>query len=764
MAPVTRRSQSAATSVAANARVSRTTVRNPTRKRSARKDVPAPTEDWLFLDDDHDKERADAELHEPQALDLEQALHPLRAVADKVGTEVELFAIRLDVFLKGLPNLDDKFDAALGLVAEFKAIAQDTVERLVQGNERARAEQLRQEFRERAQLSTANSAVKSFGKVGSLFGRSDEKVKELRQWQQEADIWELFGIVLELHYWSSRPAREAKAVERAQALARLGDAHRYEPESETWKRFLLEDDLAMQYSRIKRWLEETVDNQESDVSEIIEELETKGGGLWSRGWMNTRERIKGEKRVRGWPSGSDPVQPHIRSADNADLLVSNLDPDAASRQGRALEPKDQIFERNMWIACWEMLRRGRSIEEIGAWCEERSEGWRAIVFGMAGDQSHTLSNAIWRRMCFLASRSGCTNEYEAAVYGLLGGNATAVRKVARTVDDHLYAHYNSALLQRFDQYLRQKAPDKVSALQSHLLDTDVEKGEQAEDAMTRLLQQLKTQTGVAAEAQQPLKLVQGYLLVNEVESMINTTGHYLSDIDKRRSDGEDMMVRFANDPALLERREADGQAAVDPRALRIVAHMAIILQAAFTESDHPLEGEDRDAEENVTAAYIQALRAAGERDLIPTYASRLHPARAIRTMGRVVRDVGVPREQEQMLALMQTYNLETVHIVQEQMTLSLGDLLHTTGETVGNKQFKILQPSDDKIYPGQRIDLDFLCEDLTNEDLQLSQSLNWFLLLRGHWKDTFEALTMATRKCLSECPFSSTCLIFTNDP
>nr|POE47780.1 nucleoporin nup84 [Quercus suber] len=705
-----------------------------------------------------------------ESVDIEQALHPLREVAEKVGTEVEAFAIRLDIFLKDLAGLDDRFDAALDLVAELRNIAQEAAEKLARGNEWVRTEQLRQEFRERAQLSTAEAATTttttatSLKKAGSVFGRSDGKVKELRCWQQEADIWELFGIILELHYWSSRRAQEAKLAQRAQVLADMGDPHHYEPECETWKRFLLEDELAMQWSRIKSWLEETVEHQESGIDEIVEELEKKGGGLWSKGWMHTRERIKGEKRVRGWPTGSDPVQPHIRTADNAELLVTSLDPDATSRQGRALEPKDQIFEKNFWIACWEMLRRGKSIKEMSSWCEERGEGWRALVFGMAGDQADALSNSTWRKMCFLASQSGCSSDYEAAVYGLLGGNVSAVRKVARTVDDNLYAHYNAALLRRFEQYLGNKAPDKLSRLQSKRFSGEVEDASQAEDAMTRLLQQLKTQSDVATEAQQPLKLLQGYLLVNEVESMINTTGHYLSDIDKRRTDGENMMVQFTHDPALLDRKEADGQAAVDPQTLRIVAHMAIILQAAFTEADSPLNGEERDAEENVLVAYIQALRAAGERDLIPIYASRLHAGRAIRTMGRVVRDVGQPREQQQMLALMQSYGLNTVQIVQEQMALSLGELLDTTGETVGDKSVKILEDTKELIYPGQRIAVDFLSEDMTPEDLQLSQSLNWFLLLHGNWKHTFEALTMATRKCLISGRFACALEIVRNYP
>ena len=48
-------------------------------------------------------------------------------------------------------------------------------------------------------------------------------------------------------------------------------------------------------------------------------------------------------------------------------------------------------------------------------------------------------------MCYLASQSGSA-DYEAAVYGILGGSVKAVENVCKTIDDHLYAYYSAYAL------------------------------------------------------------------------------------------------------------------------------------------------------------------------------------------------------------------------------------------------------------------------------------------------------------------------------
>jgi nuclear pore complex protein Nup107 len=559
----------------------------------------------------------------------------------------------------------------------------------------------------------------------------------LRNWQQEADIWELFRIILEVHH---NPDKKSIQRRKAQALSELGPSHRYTDEGELWTRFLIDNDVARERSKIKSWLEQAVDHQHSDLPDITQELELQAGrgkGLWAHGWLHTREKVKHEKRLRPWSNKTDANPPQIKRSDNGASLVTQLDPDATTRQNRSLESQDDLFEQAMWIACWEMLRRGKTWEEVSAWCNDRKEGWRTLAIGRAADSSSAVSNVVWRKMCFLASQSECCNKYEAAVYGLLGGNAAAVQKICRTVDEQLYAYYSATLTKQFDQYLASQFPTRLPNQRPPISEDDLKN---PQDAITELIVKLRSQDETSRESGQPMKIVQSYLLANEAESLVHTIGFALSDNDKltKKSADEEMMVRLGQLDSLPE-----AEAAVDPHVLRITAHIGIILNVL---SSDMLEGDERDAEENVLVAYIQALRAARKRDLIPLYASRLQLARYVVSVSRVMQDITEVREQEQTLKLLEHYRLDVIMILKEQLAFLLNRL---TSKSIDERPFVLLESTSiDTLYPGKRIIAGALPAQFTSEDEAVVQSLKWFHIMHGRWNETFQALSHALRRCL----------------
>ncbi|SMY20693.1 unnamed protein product [Zymoseptoria tritici ST99CH_1A5] len=747
MAPVTRKSAAVGNGVNKKA-----PVRKP---RATRSTQPEPTESWDFLEVDrqesHESDYINGDVtmdnviatREDGSPNMDDAINPLREMAERVGREVETFAERLDQFLDGLPSRN-KYEAAVELVEEFRDISAEAAHVLEEKHEREMAMQLRKEWSERAKLSTGSTTNNPFtlstnNKLDGLANRRSESVKQWRHWQQEADLWELFRLVLDLHH---NPDPNARQQEKERKLAELGPPHRYTSESHIYRRFLLSNDLANERSLVKRWLEQAVDHQETDLSGIMEELETKvkrGKGMWSHGWMHTREKVKHEKRLRSWPTSPGAPLPQIRNANGTELLVTTLDPDALSRQGRTVEKEDAYFERAMWIACWEMLRRGRSWREVSEWCADHKEGWRALSIGKGANPNEAASNAAWRKMCYLASQSGCSNEYEAAVYGLLGGSVKAVDKVCRSVDDTLYAYYNAELLRQFDQYLATNYPDRAPLTRKVSEDALRD----PEEAIVALIKRLRTQPATGGEAVKPMKIIQSYLLANDTGSLIHTLGHAISYTDKLAGDKEEMIIHLEHFWS-GEGNMPESEVALDPQTLRIVAHMAIILRVL---SEEPLDGDDRDAEENVTVAYIQALRAAGKRDLIPIYASRLAVGRCVVSMARVLQDVTNDREQEDMLALMKNYKLDNLLVLNEQLMFLLDA---TVGKQMQNpKPIKMMEQTEIMtLYPGQRIVVDFLPEYATKDDEAIVRSLRWFYILDGHWRETFSRFSVALRKCL----------------
>jgi nuclear pore complex protein Nup107 len=690
----------------------------------------------------------------PETSDPRDAMHDLREMAERVGREVEDFAENLDKFLEELPTRNQS-DAVLKLVDEFKAIASDAAYRMELDHRKERASLLRKEWSDRAAISTADGGMMAKGVLatsaslrfgGSLSGSRRELVELQRKWQQEADIWDLFRIMLELHYSD----REVRRREVEAKLAGMGSVHRYTSEKELWDRFLLTDDLARERNLVKKWLEQTVDHQESDLAGIVEELESKsagrGRGLWGHGWMHTREMIKHEKRLRNWPEPDAEPLPQLKRSDNPDPLITSLDPDAVTRQNRTLEKADSYFERATWIACWEMLRRGTSWEDVSEWCRERNEGWRAISIGKGADPSEVPSLSAWRKMCYLASQSGGCSDYEAAVYGLLGGNINAMQKVCRTLDDRLYANYSGYLVRKFDQYLSSTFPDRAPLARRGATEETLQDPEQA---MYDLLSRLRKEPTTGAEAVKPLKIIQSYLIANDVGSMIHTLGHAISFTDQQRNQGERSVIArlqpFWRDGS---QNQPEEEIALDTQALRIATHMSILLD---TLSPPNLRDLELHAAENVTIAYIQTLRAAGKRDLIPVYASRLSQGAYVSAMGHVMQDITNEKEQGDMLSLLKQYNLNVVLILNTQLGLVL-DACLANDVKQDEKPLNIVEGSHEGYHPSQRVRQGFVPQSPSEEDVSIVASLRWYNILEGQWEHAFGSLALALRKALSKLP------------
>ena len=762
MAPVTRRSQAAVSSGSGIAK------KAAPRKRPEPDVRKSSAGSWSYanIGDEVDNETDEEDIRETVedtpmeeederplmtfdgAADVEEAVSPLREMADKVGKEVERFAETLDQYLStDLPMAKDdlsKYRCVQAVVSEFKQISEDAVDTLKRQHQQDSMELLRKDWIDKAKLSTASSGAKLGGSSSkrALSTLKAEKVQELQRWQKEADLWQLLKVVLEISY----QPEDHIAEETEAALAQLPEVHRYTPESELWDRFLLESAVGKKSALVKRWLEETADSQRTDLDGIIAELESRSAsknGMWARGWMNTREKIKSEKRLRSWPSASDSVQPQIRSAETNALLATTLDPDAPSRQQRTLEKPDAYYERAMWMVCWEMLRRGRSWEEVCEWCEGCNEGWRALSMGKASNTADAKSSMAWRKMCSLASQAETTNEYEAAVYGLLGGNINAVRKVCRNSNDHLYAHYCTTLQEQFDAYVLARYPSHIPAAARTNLTADVQTSSLAADEeVSRLITSLRKQES-AADA---LALLQNYIVTDELGSLMSTVGRAVSDLDTLSGGPERVITRVRH----LEPKQEPGVEAliaVEPQTLRIAATIGILLQAFRSE---PLEGLEKDLDENVTVAYMQKLRSAGKRDLIPLYGSTLSKQRYTLTMGGMLADCTQSREQAQMLRLMEdTYNMEVLDIFNAYIDEIGGQLVVREFRA---RPLVIVEDTGERasVHGSQRIGLGFLPEELTVEDVGIVQALTWLVLIKGCWLDTFAALTMMMRVCLSE--------------
>ncbi|KAF2152882.1 hypothetical protein K461DRAFT_277642 [Myriangium duriaei CBS 260.36] len=671
----------------------------------------------------------------------------LQNIADRVGKEVDTFAETLDQFREQLNEPNSKRDAALRLCTKYRDYAIDQVKKLKKQNQVQRLHDTRDSFAKAAQDPL-------FGRAGSVAsahtGGDDASHKTLQQWQAEADTWDLFRAILKSRY----PSDQELDAQRDQ-LKELGEPHRYMNHNQLWQCFVLSNDTAKERHLVLKWLEQAADN-ESEIKQILspdQDRKNKSVSTWTNGWMETRERIKGAKRVRM----ADDMALDLRRTDSSDLLVSSLDPDAPAREGRTLEKGDSTSERSMWMACFEMLRQGKPWAEICAWCVERNQGWKALSMGVATDEQHPVassgpsSGVLFRRMCLIAARSDATDTYEAAVYGLLGGDLETVKKACRSWNDYVFALFNNLLLSQFDQYLLgfQSLQMPLEFIRKHGFNEDIPNQTSATSTTSSkdLIANLYANHSTSREAHTAFKLVQGSLIANTFHDLCLRVGTAIA--DEASKDEPSVVIKSVRRSDAGELSEV--AIAKDPDALRIVSHMLIMMrfldQSTFTD-DH---GDEFD---NIIAGYIQLLRSVSKRDITPLYGSMMAEARCVSSLAQVIADNQDARDAMEFIKITQIFNIDAIAVITGQYTYQLDRVLQNRVRT--GSSLKMLEDTKEDLYPSRRIKRGALVHELSADDKALVSGLEIFYLVEGHWSVTFAALASACRKLLIDGHFATT--------
>ncbi|OAG10228.1 uncharacterized protein CC84DRAFT_1161205 [Paraphaeosphaeria sporulosa] len=653
-------------------------------------------------------------LHSGAAIDfpIQDPLQPLRAMADRVGKEVEEFAERLDHwYTQSTDNEKAKHKATLKVVNKFRDIAESNVRELNKQNSAAIG--LDQSTKNRIAHLVNNEGLRSRQIVQSTESRRDSPSisssstqSELRGWQAELATWELVRVVFD-HY-HPEPGTDREAMKRKKLVA-LDDTKCRSPKDEVWERFVISDDLAREKMAVLKWLQQTAKRSERNVDSIMGQWAKESGkdiDTWTSGWLETKATIKQAKLKNGveGPLANDEVY----SRSERKLLVTRLDPDAQTRQQLALEKPDVYYEHALWMACYEMLRRGEPLDEINDWFKARNQGYRAICIGASGEpriegapnMGPSDFGYLFRRTTYLAAQS-TIYPYEGAAYGMVSGNFQRIQAISSSWDDHLYAYYNALLLSRFDNYLLTEPKDQPRAQKHPQLNFPgvmEHINNDWENATQKVMELLKQDSRTSQEAKTPIKLIQSALLNGTLDDLVSNVGIAIADAIQAKS----TLPTFIVDPDYPEDAVRDagpdgiftcrGKRSVvvpdyyqqflhDPHALRILVHIFIVLG----KPRDPLSKQQRStlfARGNVIAAYVEFLRLAQRLSPIPLYASHIEQWRASMTLARILPEIADPSDQQRYVGLMKGYGVD----VESTISRNFHHVLSQAGLVVGRKQ------------------------------------------------------------------------------
>ena len=638
----------------------------------------------------------------------------------------------------------------LPAVNAFKKIAADTVNSLKSIHFPERQRQLSKTWRSRLRSSSGRSTPGSArSDHGEELKSTTTTVKDLQRWEEEEQTWELLSLMLQVEYPIPPAAAKELGLEGYhQRPAPDTELHRYSSEKDIWNHYLADHNDAWERHTVVQWLKRCADASGQDIEIVVKDLESgadRGTGLWAHSWLYSKEAIKGQKRLRSWPqaietdgSGTDIF---LKNSDKTKDLVTQLDPDAITRQGRCLETQDHYFERATWLACWEMVRRGKDWSYIREWCQERVEGWRAAAMRgdprdvSSGTSSSTVgsqSRALWRKTCALAAKNGGVDQYENAVYGILGGYLPSTLTVCQSWNDYLFAHYNSYLLVNFDKYLKQEFPERgfrALAQEHGVFNFKTSAGHRPYSAI-QLIERMKRTEPTAKQATSLIKMLQGSIIAKTFDEFIIQQGVRLAQSANAKSKSKIIMNM---DSKLIEGSITANMNMEDYDILRMLTHILFIFQDMGIKIE---DAEKRTAADNIVAAYLDYIGKAGKHQMLPLYASRLSPDRAVMCLGRqlpLIRDHG---ERQTVMKLMEKYDINVPSVLMNQLKLIILDAPPNPKSDTAFTSLKILESVTNNVDRVRPVRQGFIGQHVTDDEDDLISGFEWYLLIDGHWRQT----------------------------
>ena len=600
-----------------------------------------------------------------------------------------------------------------------------------------------------AQDSVSELSKSRKGKVaGFSYSRNAAKdtaadEADLRKWELEAETWDLFLQILMLD--------DPELKERSQQAQNtvLQKLHRYSTDREVWEGFLEADHYSREGVAVLKWLEKSARKDTKAIDDRIAHLENeadRGQGLWAHGWLYTKEAIKGAKRLRSWPQPLTPDNPGIAtslvSAETREPLITQLDPDAMTRQLLGLEKQDESFEKATWLTCWKMLREGRPWSQIREWSQERLENWRAVsVCGSTLDDNSTgkavdhdcvrmmnyRSQASWRAACSDLANNPKTGKFERAVYGLLAGELESPLAICQGWTDYLYVWFNHTVLNRYADFckrLQRKLSYAPGTKQNLTVDPS------PYDALLNFIDKLKRNPQLAGESKNPFRAIQAAILSRNYF-------HFLY------RQGDAACIQAAEHPSSLVASAAEGGAVMtnpddgelitarDESTVRIVAHIFVILTSlgAYIE-DQAWFGHASFS----MISYIDILKRSNRLELIPLYSKTLQPRVTMPILARVLLDVAKPAARKQQVKVMKSLGIDLATVLKVQFYMLLDQAAQVDDLGKPLKLTNALAKGEDGTLAIKAVKSNLVGRRIRPLDEKLIRCIQWHRLLDGGWQ------------------------------
>nr|XP_039263564.1 nuclear pore complex protein Nup107-like [Styela clava] len=261
-------------------------------------------------------------------------------------------------------------------------------------------------------------------------------------------------------------------------------------------------------------------------------------------------------------------------------MVSQMDPDAPSRQRKPLADLDQSDEIRLLKSMFSFIRAGK-IEKAQDLCMYCGQPWRVV--SLDGWQLYHDSNRenltedgpgqiegnplrdLWKLASWSISQDETVHTFERAIYGSLCGNLKAMVNVCKSWEDYLWAHFKTMIDTVVEHDLRH-SPTLVERVRPEcaggLVTLPESYWEQrvALSSSKQIFERIQAISNEAArqEGEFPFHLVQKYVILEDITGLIDACHSWVTE-----SMEDDTESNVSN---------------VHPQLLRFLCHLILFLR------------------------------------------------------------------------------------------------------------------------------------------------------------------------------------------
>jgi len=399
------------------------------------------------------------------------------------------------------------------------------------------------------------------------------------------------------------------------------------------------------------------------------------GGVGSRGWDATAREL-GLKQQKGNTS------------------AKMLDPDAPLREKskHSLAKENAAGDEKLMQWVWKLLRMGLKTEAIEL-CRRRGQRWRAAMLDgwkLYNDPAITAAmsdedednrgyeatgnwhRSLWKENAFAIANDTEFGDHERAVFATLSGNLQQMATVCKTWEDMLWAYYTVMVDYEIDAAIESQVraeetnPLIICRREYTVGDSSLRNVEGGNLTPQIILNDKLMEEGLLQDgAQEPLHIVQKYIILGDMQSLVKKMREIIDDLTARAFYGfqrTECLRIFAEIVIALYDLDDIAEAVNDDAAHIVHEYVKDLIEMEVIPDR---VGERKQRQTGIVAFYTSVLM----------YFLPEDSAEPVERYAEFLKQVTDPEERKQCFNFAHAHGLDTAAITKRAVELTRGEVL-----------------------------------------------------------------------------------------